>query len=140
MDYERVKREKDWHNDTFGKDVRAKTEKFYSVFNLINNELDAQMNESITETTVLLDYGCGRGEFLVKIAPKIKKGVGIDISEELIRYAEIKAEKGNINNLTFSVMDAMNTSFENGYFDIIHGNAIFIIWTLKRALNRSGEY
>jgi hypothetical protein len=47
MESNRVKREKVWHNKTFGTDVRAKVGKFYSINYLLNKEFDAIINENL---------------------------------------------------------------------------------------------
>jgi ubiquinone/menaquinone biosynthesis C-methylase UbiE len=135
IELDRVKREKGWHNETFGTDVRAKVGKFYSLFYLLSNEFDAIINEDLqNKTTVFMDYGCGTGSYLVNIASKIKKGIGIDISEERINEAKKIIKEKNIDNLEFMVMDAMNTSFESGCFNIIHGSAILHHLDLEKSL------
>ncbi|MDR2435370.1 MAG: class I SAM-dependent methyltransferase [Treponema sp.] len=135
MDLDRVKREREWHNETFGTDVRANVGKFYSPFHLLDDEFDATINEKLKkETTVFLDYGCGNGHYLINISSKIKKGIGIDISETLINHAKTKQKEKNIENLEFMVMDAMNTSFGSSCFDIIHGQSILHHLDLKKSL------
>jgi ubiquinone/menaquinone biosynthesis C-methylase UbiE len=135
MEMDRVKREKEWHNETFGTDVRTNVGKFYSIFSLLNNEFDTIINENLKkETMVFLDYGCGNGHYLINISSKIKKGIGIDISETLINHARTKMKEENIDNLGFMVMDAMDTTFEDGYFDIIHGQSILHHLDLKKSL------
>jgi ubiquinone/menaquinone biosynthesis C-methylase UbiE len=70
----------------------------------------------------------------MNIASKIKKGVGIDISEERIKEAKTITKEKNIDNIEFMVMDAMNTSFESGCFNIIHVSAILHHLDLERSL------
>jgi ubiquinone/menaquinone biosynthesis C-methylase UbiE len=135
MELDRVKREKKWHNETFETDVRVNVGKFYSISCLLNNEFDAIINEHLKkETTVFLDYGCGDGRYLINISSKIKKGIGIDISEAVINRAKTITKEKNIDNLEFMVMDAMNTSFGSGYFDIIHGQSVLHHLDLKKSL------
>jgi ubiquinone/menaquinone biosynthesis C-methylase UbiE len=132
---DRVQREKEWHNETFETDVRRETGKFYSIFYLLINEFDTIIIEYLKNTTtVFLDYGCGTGHYLMNFSSKIKKGIGIDISEALINHAKQKIKEKNINNLEFIVMDAMNTSFEDNYFDVIHGQSILHHLDLKKSL------
>jgi len=135
MEKTRVNREKEWHNRTFGSDVRAKTDKFYSIFGRLYSEQNKAIAENLQkDTTVFLDYGCGSGHYLIQHAPMIKKGVGIDISEALIDRAKAEKHHANIENLEFSVMDAMQTSFANNSFDIIHGQAILHHLDLEKSL------
>jgi len=131
----RVEREKDWHNQTFGSNARQKTDKFYFIFPLIRQEQNKKIAPNLhQETTVFLDYGCGNGYDLIERASKIKKGIGIDISEALINHAQKKATTENADNLEFLVMDATNTTFENNSFDIIRGQAILHHLDLKKSL------
>ena len=135
MSKNRVYREKEWHNRTFGSDVRAKVGKFYSIFFLIHKKQDDIIAKQLHKnTTVFLDYGCGNGHLLIQRASMIKKGIGIDISEALINHAKAEAHAASIDNIEFSVMDAMNTSFENNCFDIIRGQAILHHLELKQSL------
>ncbi|MBQ2662310.1 MAG: class I SAM-dependent methyltransferase [Clostridia bacterium] len=125
---ERVAQEKEWHNKTYGTDVRASTQKFYSVLKK-DGGVTGYRNELVEkvlspDSSVLLDYGCGDGSFLLSMADKCKEGYGIDISDSRIEGATKEAKERNITNVEFSVMDAMNTTFEDGKFDVVVGNAI----------------
>jgi ubiquinone/menaquinone biosynthesis C-methylase UbiE len=133
---ERVIREKEWHNQTFGSEVRRSTGKFYSIFRKIDKDInDRIVSELACDTTKFLEYGCGPGYYLLQIANKIKEGIGIDISEALIEYAKSVVDKNNIKNVNFFVMDAMNTTFNNEEFDIIHGQSILHHLDLELSLN-----
>jgi len=132
---DRVNREKEWHNVSFVSGVRSKAYKFYSICDIKDKEWDEKIIKNLQkDTTVFLEYGCGHGQYLIKYASMVKMGMGIDISETLINHAQMEMKSQNVNNLEFSVMDAMNTSFENGYFDIIHGSAILHHLDLKKSL------
>lgn len=125
---ERVAQEKEWHNKTYGTDVRASTQKFYSVLKK-DGGVTGYRNELVKKvlnpsSSVLLDYGCGDGSFLISMANNCKEGYGIDISESRIDGANKEAKAKNLTNISFSVMDAMNTTFENETFDVVVGNAI----------------
>ena len=135
MDKTRVDREKEWHNSPFGHNARAKIDKYYSIVNPVHKQWDKITADYLQkDATVFLDYGCGAGLYLIRQASMIKKGVGIDISEALINQAEAEMKTANAGNLEFLVMDAMNTSFEDDFFDIIHGHAILHHLDLKKSL------
>jgi len=68
---------------------------------------DARQGEKI------LDMGCGRGDF-IKYKPAQVGYIGIDISEKNIKKAKEKYPKED-----FRVMDATDTTFEDGIFDYI---------------------
>ena len=132
----RALREKKWHNQNFGTDVRSSVGKFYS----INTEADNIFREFIHKeldchNTMLLDYGCGTGNDLMGISDKIIRGIGIDISEVLIEKAKSIAKDKGIKNTDFFVMDAMNTTFSNETFNIICGSAILHHLDLELSLN-----
>jgi SAM-dependent methyltransferase len=143
-DDERVCREKEWHN-TAKSDIRASAAKYYAIF---NNDLEKCIRGDTLrpETTVLLDYGCGYGNKLVALASRLKKGMGIDISDARVDAAKKLACEKEIANIDFFVMDAMNMTFGDNEFDIIVGDAILhhlnlekSLGEIKRVLKRGGE-
>ena len=141
---ERINREKEWHNETHT-DARAPMQKYNAVLVKMKNKFRQKISDKLNDSTVFLDYGCSGGERLMDFYPKIKKGIGIDISEVRIERAKLTAKEKNIDNLEFFVMDAMNTEFENGQFDIIRGSAILhhldlyvSLTEIKRILKNEG--
>ena len=46
----------------------------------------------VPENTTVLDVGCGTGHQLLRMAPKIKSGVGVDLSDRMIAYASLKRD------------------------------------------------
>lgn len=68
----------------------------------------AQLIERIIPVKIyprVLDLGCGRGRHSLKLAEKGYRVTGIDLSEEAIRVAEIKARDRNTDNIRFLVGD-----------------------------------
>jgi len=136
IEINRVFREKEWHNQTFGLDIRSPMKKYYSI-NIDRNSIFKELvyKELDHNNTVLLDYGCGTGNNLINIYDKINRGIGIDISEVRIDKAKSLAKNKGIKNIDFFVMDAMNTTFSNEMFDIIRGSAILHHLDLESSLN-----
>jgi ubiquinone/menaquinone biosynthesis C-methylase UbiE len=132
MEKERVIREKEWHNRIHGSDVRDSTGKFYSVIDKVTQHKYVEYMDC--NATILLDYGCGKGYYVIGVANYIKEGIGIDISEAFIEEAKVTAHDKKIENLEFFVMDAMNTSFDDNKFDIIRGNGILHHLDIKKSL------
>jgi ubiquinone/menaquinone biosynthesis C-methylase UbiE len=69
------------------------------------------------EQQLLLDIGCGDGvtaSYMQQYFPKWNI-VGIDVSEESIKVAQLK----NLSNAVFSVYDGKDLPFEDGSVDII---------------------
>jgi len=135
---ERVFREKDWHNKVAEKKCRQSQEQKYygDIVGRMWNDYMGCINKSLSnENAVLLDYGCGSGNDLIELSNKIKKGIGVDISEALIDNAKLKTKERGIKNLEFFVMNVMNTTFENETFSLIRGSAILHHLDLKISLN-----
>jgi len=146
MDEKRVIREKEWHDKTFSSDVRANVAKYRSALSPTDKIWKETILNHVNKSTVLLDYGCGSGSFLINISNEIYRGIGIDISEARLRQAKTIAAEKNINNVEFLYMDAMNTTFENEKFDVIRGGGILhhldlkiSLEEIKRILKISGE-
>ncbi len=68
---------------------------------------------------VLLDVGCGVGEFASKMAGSAHEVVGIDFSEEAIRQAETNLRRFRTKNCTFKQGNADNLPFSDATFDIV---------------------
>lgn len=51
------------------------------------------------EIEVLLDIGCGYGTFLVSMAERVKKAIGIDIDNHMISICKRKIKANKINNI-----------------------------------------
>jgi ubiquinone/menaquinone biosynthesis C-methylase UbiE len=134
-DQDRVIREKQWHNETHGKDTKSKTKKYYTIcLNLFKDEDSLIETCLLPDSTELLDYGCGYGSRLLKYARRIRYGVGIDISERRIEEARTLGREEGQSNIDFYVMDAMNTTFQDQQFDIVIGTAILHHLEMKSAL------
>jgi len=52
---------------------------------------------------IILDLDCGTGEQIINLADDIKLGIGIDLSEGMIKQAKEKAEQNQSANLEFYV-------------------------------------
>jgi len=70
--------------------------------------LRKELVELIEYNSTLLEVGCGTGDLLFQAAEKISNGHGIDIDQGMIKYAEMKKQKQNLNNLSFECVDALS--------------------------------
>ena len=130
--YDKIKKEKEFHNIRFEKETRNSLNKYYSISHLIDTYFKDKL-ESITKGKRVLEYGCGLGSEsfeLIKIASEVH---AIDISDVAIAKAKKIAAKDGINNIFFYVMDAEKLDFEDNYFDVIFGSAILHHLDLKTA-------
>lgn len=77
-----------------------------------------QVKTFLRKDAVLLDAGCGRGEFLQKYRPQVKLVIGIDVSEESARDA---ARRGISTNSPQSVLvgSLEDLPFKEKTFDLI---------------------
>ena len=75
----------------------------------------------VDEDTVVLDVGCGTGGNSCYLAEKYGcRVVGIDIAEQMIRYAQKRAEDLRLTDrVSFQVGDAYGLEFPEGGFDAV---------------------
>ena len=85
---------------------------------------------------VVLDYGCGDGQFSIILAGRGARVFGIDISPKLIEQARATAAMigRNGNSPEFVVGDAHHTPFEDAMFDYVLGNGALHHLDLEKAL------
>lgn len=75
----------------------------------------------VISNKVVLDAGCGHGEFTLKMAEYAKKIVGIDFAEELIKIANRLKGENNNENTEFITINSNNVlPFKDGYFNVIY--------------------
>ncbi len=94
----------------------------------------------------VLDYCCGNGDFAIWLAEAGADAYGIDISPVSIENAKGQALKRGVGEkVTFHVMDAEATTFDDNYFDFAVVNGILHHLDLSKAykelariLNKSG--
>lgn len=72
----------------------------------------------------ILDVGCGDGKITAEIARLVPRGVvvGVDKSEEMIRFAHEAFPSDDWKNLSFAVMDASALAYDDE-FDVVFSNA-----------------
>ncbi|MFZ5746839.1 MAG: class I SAM-dependent methyltransferase [Pseudomonadota bacterium] len=124
----RVAREKESHDSD---DVLARSyalkDKFFHVWDVTERVRKAEdaLLASARDKQVL-DYGCGRGEYALKLLEFGASVSGIDISENYVRLCEKAcAEHGyDESRYNFQVMDAHKLTFADNSFDYVVGNGI----------------
>lgn len=60
-----------------------------------------QITGLIKPASTVIDFGCGSGDQLLKLSPKIQSGLGIDKSKTLIESALAQKKRKNIFNIDF---------------------------------------
>lgn len=75
--------------------------------------------KGISESPVLLDVASGTGDLAITaLRLKPQKVIGIDISEEMLRFGKEKIKKKGLDHLIFLQKgDSENIEFQDNYFD-----------------------
>ena len=127
-------REKKFHNNLQSKKNGRFENIFYkAIHNSKEDFLDfLKINSPNSE---ILDYGCGVGAFLEKVANlNPKKIIGIDISEVSIEKAK-KLVNGKQSKIELFVDNCENTKFNDNTFDVIYGTGILHHLNFSLCLN-----
>ena len=71
-------------------------------------------------TDTLLDIGCGTGSLALELAPLVKEAHAVDVSAEMIKIANRKANDAGVQNVTFYAGTlAQQSTFAPESFDVI---------------------
>jgi len=105
-------------------------------------KLDLKGNERV------LDIGCGDGKVSLEIARKVAQGwiLGIDNSQEMIKYAQQAYPATTYPNMRFRTLDALHLDFDSE-FDVIFSNAalhwvkdhIRLLRGVEKSLKKNGR-
>ena len=74
---------------------------------------------AIKPTDVVVDFGCGPCYYTIEIAKKAKRVVAVDLSPEMLKKAQHKAEKAGVKNIQFLQSNGTNIQLENSSVDLI---------------------
>src|SRR5208283_5301194 len=66
-----------------------------------------------------VDFGCGPGYYTIQLAKKAKKVVAIDLSPEMLKKAQHKAEKARVKNIQFLQSKGTNIQLEGSSVDMV---------------------
>ena len=74
----------------------------------------------------VLDAGCGPGTITLGVAEAVSPGtvVGVDLSEQAIADATALAERGQVRNVRFQIVDSVDLPFPDGTFDVTYRHAL----------------
>ena len=73
----------------------------------------------IDPTDVVVDFGCGPGYYTIELAKKTKKVEAIDLSPEMLKKAQRKAEKAGVKNIEFLQSDGKSLQLEGSSVNVI---------------------
>jgi len=88
----------------------------------------------------LLDLGCGTGWTSVLFAKRGYNVTGVDISPDMIKYAQLNQKKENLENLKFLIKDYENLSFDEEFDIIIFFDALHHAEDEQKALSEAHKY
>jgi 2-polyprenyl-3-methyl-5-hydroxy-6-metoxy-1,4-benzoquinol methylase len=89
---------------------------------------------------IVLDYGCATGTMAIKVADKVKKIHGIDISRKMIDAAKAKVAKRKIINTDFTQSTIFDERYKSESFDVILAlNILHFIEDTKKVMTRMNE-
>lgn len=80
-----------------------------------NNFWLKHINVYLNPESRMLEVGSGTATLMLMVAPKIKLGVGLDISDEALRLSNAHAKNMGITNVTFEKGDCMNVPYEDKF-------------------------
>jgi len=69
--------------------------------------LRKQLIELVPPKSQVIDIGCANGRLLFDLSSRINRGLGIDLDEKMIHYAQKKAKTMKIDNLEFQIENAV---------------------------------
>ena len=73
----------------------------------------------INPNDVVVDFGCGPGYYTIELAKKAKGVVAVDLSAEMLKKAQNKAEKAGVKNIQFLQSEGTNIQIEDSSIDLV---------------------
>lgn len=131
-DAERIDRERAFHNERYEHEIRGRVSKFYQTIEDCRLDHAAAVREACRGKDVL-EYGCGRGDKALELAPLCRSITGIDISDVATGNANAEADRRGFGNARFLPMNAEAMEFPDASFDLVFGTAIIHHLDLDRA-------
>ncbi len=93
----------------------------------------------------ILDLGCGNGAFLDKLSPNFEAGVGVDLSAEMLKQAQKRADRNQ--KLKFVKISGPEIPFADNSFDLVISTLAFryldwdpILSEILRVLKPGGRF
>ncbi len=84
-----------------------------------NWELYDELKKLTTKESKILDLGTGGGEKLLEFFPECQEILGTDYSKEMIKTAKKNLKKSGKKNIRFEIMDNLNMTTPNNYYDVV---------------------
>jgi ubiquinone/menaquinone biosynthesis C-methylase UbiE len=131
QDVKRIEKEKKYW-DKLSPRYDQFMEKYWRIYRSL---LLDKISNDVDEGDIVLEVACGTGLVALKLAERVSKVSGIDISAPMIDEAKKKLMEKGSDNVEFFVEDAYSLHFENDLFDtVICNNAMQNMKYPQRAL------
>ena len=132
QDNERIKKER-----KFWDKLAPKYDQFIEdKWKIYTASLLNKISEDVNAGDTVLEVACGTGLIALKVADKVSKVYGIDISAPMIEEAKKKMQEKEIKNIEFLVKDAYSLPFGKERFDtVICNNALHNMINPHKALS-----
>ncbi len=78
----------------------------------------------LTKDDIVLELGCGTGSTALLLADSVKELTASDVSGEMIRIGQEKAEKQGVNNIHFLIADVLDKSLVSNAEGKIYYDAV----------------
>ena len=98
----------------------------YSKECLTSWDLTELIKQNVKPESKVLDLGTGGGEKVIKYFPDCAEILGTDFSSEMIKTANDNLGKSGRKNISFRIMDNLNMTTPDSYFDIVVARHTFI--------------
>jgi len=144
QDVKRIEQEKKYW-DKLSPEYDQFIEKHWRIYRSLLLE---KISNDVNVGDAVLEVACGTGLVAMKIAERVSKVSGIDISAPMIDEAKKKMREKSLDNVEFFVEDAYSLHFENDIFDtVICNNALHnmkypqkALSEIKRVLKPEGRF
>ena len=83
--------------------------------------------------TEVFEFGCGTGSTAISHAPHVRRIHAIDISSKMIEIARAKADRANVENITFERSTIEQALIPDESFDVVLGLSILHLLEDKEA-------
>jgi SAM-dependent methyltransferase len=134
----RLTREKDFHNERFGAEDARREDEFYFALATGFEDFFCRL-EAAAESVDVLEYGCASGGHCMRLAPRVRSIVGIDISDVAVDQARNAAARSGMAKASFLVDNAEEMSFPDSCFDLVFGSGILHHLDLPNAVAEIGR-
>jgi ubiquinone/menaquinone biosynthesis C-methylase UbiE len=82
-----------------------------------SSELVAKL--AVNPNDAVVDFGCGPGYYTIELAKKANRVVAVDLSPEMLKKAQNKAQKAGVKNIQFLQSNGTNIQLENSSVDMV---------------------